>query len=54
MLRVAADAYHLWHPESPEVDRRSPTRRANMRRLSAYEAAAGDVVKIDRLTGGPL
>lgn len=54
MLRVAADAYHLWHPESPEVNRRAPTRQANMRRLSAYEAAAGDVAKIDRLTGGPL
>lgn len=53
MLRVAMDAYHLWHPESPEVDRRSPTRQANMRRLASYEAAAGNLAKIDRLTGGP-
>lgn len=54
MLRVAMDCYHLWHPESPEVDRRSPTRRANMARLADYEHAAGDVTLIDRLTGGPL
>ena len=51
MLRVGADAYHLWHPESPEV-RGTPTRRANMARLAVYERAAGDVAKIDRLTGG--
>jgi hypothetical protein len=53
MLRVAMDCYHLWHPESPEVDRRSPTRRANMQRLAAYERFAGGVTKIDQLTGGP-
>ena len=53
MLRVGAPVYHLWHPESPEV-RGTPTRRANMRRLAVYEAAAGDVAKIDRLTGGSL
>ncbi len=52
MLRVARDTYHLWHPESPEVDPRTPTRRANMRRLDLYRAAAGNVAKIDRLTGG--
>lgn len=54
MLRVAMDTYHLWHPESPEVDPRTPTRRANMRRLELYRGAAGNVAKMDRLTGGPL
>jgi hypothetical protein len=53
MLRVSSKAWHLWHPVSDSTKHGHPDREPNERRFNEYQAAAGDVTKIDALTGGP-
>lgn len=54
MLRVAAPAYHLWHPVSPSTAHGHPDRVPNEKRFNLYEKAAGKIDQIDKLTGGSL
>ncbi|MFZ4431581.1 MAG: galactosyltransferase-related protein [Microthrixaceae bacterium] len=54
MVRIAKDAFHLWHPVAPETAHGHPARRPNEQRLALYEAADGDVDAVLNLSRGVL
>lgn len=47
--RVAGEVWHLWHPPSPENDRRSPEWQAGLARLNRYSACQEDAGQVRAL-----
>jgi hypothetical protein len=52
MLRVSSEAWHLWHPVAEGTQHGHPDRALNDQRFEQYQKAAGDVARVDSLTGG--